>query len=112
MPSNERRGLHDGEDPTPIDQSRQRYQRNPRRIVSSTGFHLPFDVQGQLFFQKQVLGSEMGMRPNRGGGETREVTAETDDDADGVARTGSAHIAAILPDQPAVDAARRACSLP
>ena len=71
MPSNERRGPHDGEDPTPIDQSRQRYQRNPRRIVSPTGFHLPFDVQGQLFFQKQVLGSEMGMRPNRGGGETR-----------------------------------------
>src|SRR5262249_49478157 len=60
-----RRGLHDGEDPTPIDQSRQRYQSNPRRIVSPTGFHLPFDWSS----------SESICRLGRCGGTCRRETA-------------------------------------
>src|SRR5262249_2212317 len=100
MPSNERGGLNDHEDRTPIDQPRQSDQRDPRRIVGPTRFHLPFDVQSQLLLQKQVFRREMGMRPNRRGGETAEVTAETDGNAGGGAKPRSAHVAAILPDQP------------
>lgn len=59
MPSDERSRLHDGEDATPVDQPRQRDERNPRRIVGAARFHLPLHVQGQLLSQEEILGGEL-----------------------------------------------------
>jgi hypothetical protein len=52
MPAKERGWLHDGEDPTPIDQPGQGDQCHPRRIVGTSGLHLALDVQRQLLSQE------------------------------------------------------------
>jgi hypothetical protein len=79
MPSNERGGLHDREDSTPIDEPRQGNQRDPRGIVGTTGLHLPFDVQRQLLAKEQILGGEVGMRPDGRGNEACDVSADPQD---------------------------------
>jgi hypothetical protein len=60
MPTNERIRPHDRQQTTPLDEARQRDKRNARRIVGAAGLHLPFQVQRQLLFEKEVLSGELG----------------------------------------------------
>ena len=60
MPTHERVRLHDRQQPTLFDHTRQYDQRHARRIIGAAWLHLAFEVQGQLFLEKEVLRGEVG----------------------------------------------------
>src|SRR3984893_18201528 len=60
MPPNERVRLHDHQDAPPLDQRRQRDERDPRGIVGTPRLHLTLNVERQLLSEKQVLCCERG----------------------------------------------------
>jgi hypothetical protein len=93
VPSNERVRLHDGEDSTPVDQLRQRDQRNSGRIIGPPRLDLPLDVQRQLLAQKQILGGELYMWPPRRRHESQDVASDAHHRAHIEARTGLGHAA-------------------
>ena len=57
MPSNERVRLHDRQESTPVDEPRQRNERNSGRVIGPPRLDLPLEVQRQLLAQKQILGA-------------------------------------------------------
>ena len=59
MPANERLRLDHSEELTPINQLRQRDERQPRRVVGPPRLDLPLEVQRQLLAQEQILGGEV-----------------------------------------------------
>src|SRR3989441_9267626 len=61
MPSNERFRLHDGQESTPVDEARQRNERNSGRVISSPRLDLPLEVRRQLLAKEQILGGEFCM---------------------------------------------------
>src|SRR5882762_6464192 len=79
MPSDERVRLHDREDATPLDQPRQRDERNPSRIVGAPRLHLPLHIQCQLLSQEQVLGGEVCMRSPRRRDQPKEIAGDAQD---------------------------------
>jgi len=98
MPSDERIRLHDREDATPVDQPRERDERNPSRIVSAARLHLPLHVQCQLLFQEQIFGGELCVRPSRRRGQPQEITGHAQDGAKRGARTRLDHGRRIVRD--------------
>jgi hypothetical protein len=79
MPSDERVWLHNREDATPVDQPRQRDERNPSRIVCAARLHLPLHIQCQLLSQEQVLGCELGVGSYRSRDQPQEITGDAQD---------------------------------
>jgi hypothetical protein len=65
MPSNQRGRLDDRQQAAPSDPPRQDYQRDPRRIIGTPRFHLPFDVERQLLAEEQVLSRQAPSRSGR-----------------------------------------------
>ena len=79
MPSDQRIRLHDREDGPPVDQPRQRNERNPSRIVGAARFHLPLHIQCQLLSQEQILGGKLCMRSSRRRDKPLEITGDAQD---------------------------------
>ena len=57
MPQNQRIRFDDGQDRAPVKESRQLSQRETNRIGGATGLLLSFNIEPELFAQKQILGS-------------------------------------------------------
>jgi hypothetical protein len=60
MPMDQRVRLHDRQHCPPVDQTRQPHERDPRRILSATGFDLTFSVESQLRTEKEILRDQLG----------------------------------------------------
>ena len=91
MPSNERFRLHDGQESTPVDEARQRNERNSGRVISSPRLDLPLEVQRQLLAQEQILGGELCMWPQGRRHESQDVASDAHDRAQVEARTAVGH---------------------
>jgi len=65
MPSSQRGRLDDRQHAAPIDPQRQDYQRDPRGIIGTPRFHLPFHVEGQLLAEEQALSRQAPSRSGR-----------------------------------------------
>jgi hypothetical protein len=63
----------------PVDQPRQRHERNPSRMVSAARLHLPLHVQRQLLSQEQILGGESCMRSPCRRDQPKEITSDAVD---------------------------------
>jgi hypothetical protein len=91
MPSNQRVRLHDGEDSTPVDQSRQRDECNAGRVIGPPRLDLALEVQSQLLAQEQILGGELGVWPQRRRHESDNITSDAQDRTHVEATTGLGH---------------------
>jgi len=101
MPSDERVRLHDREDATPVDQPRQRDERNSNRIVGAARLHLPLHIQCQLLSQEQILGCKLRMRSyRRRRHQAQEITGDAQDGSQRGAGTGLGHGRTIVRDAP------------
>lgn len=98
MPSDERIRLHDREEATPVDQPRQRDERDPRRIVGAARLPLPLHVQRQLLFQEQILGGELRVRPSNDGDQPQEIAGNSQDGSKRGAGTRLGHGRRIVRD--------------
>jgi len=91
MPSNQGVRLHDDQETLPVHESGQRHEHEPRRIVSPTRLHLPFDVQRQLLPEEQVLRRELGSRPQRERRQPQKVVCNAEESSNGQTRPGPDH---------------------
>jgi hypothetical protein len=91
MPADERIWFHDREETTPLDQSRQRDEGNPRGIVGAARLHLTLDVQGQLLSQEQIFSGEVRMQSDGRREQPQDVTGETQDSSDCGENAGLGH---------------------
>ena len=98
MPSDQRIRLYDREDATPLDQPRQRDERNPSRIVGAARLHLPLHVQRQLLSQEQILGGELCARSSRRRDKPHEITGDAQDGSKRGAGTRFGHSRRIVRD--------------
>ena len=55
MPPQERVGLYDGEKASPLDESGEHCERDPRGVVQPARRHVPLDVERQLLAQEEIL---------------------------------------------------------
>jgi len=60
VPTNERIRLHDRQQTTPLDESRQGDEHDSCRVIGPVRPYLPFQVQRQLLSQEQILRGELG----------------------------------------------------
>ena len=58
MPQHQCIRSDDGQDRAPVEESRQLSQRETNRIGGATGLLLSFNIEPELFAQKQILGSQ------------------------------------------------------
>jgi len=58
MPPNQHIRFDDGQDRAPVEESRQLGRRETNRIGGATGLLLSFNLEPELFAQKQILCSE------------------------------------------------------
>src|SRR5262245_26681282 len=91
MPANQRVSLDDRQQLTPVDQPRQRHQRDASRVVGAAWPHLPREIQRQLLSQEQVLSRQLGARVQRQESEACNIGEHADDRAEGDGKTESAH---------------------
>jgi hypothetical protein len=98
MLSDERLRLHDGEDATPVDQPRQRDERNARRIVGAARLHLPLRLQSQLLSLEQVLDGKLCARSSSRRDQPHEITSDAQDGSQRGAGTRRGHDRRIVRD--------------
>ena len=82
MPSNERFRLHDGQESTPVDEARQRNERDSGRVIGSPRLDLALEVHRQLLTQEQILGGEPRVRAPHGRNESQGVGGDAEDRSD------------------------------
>src|SRR5207253_2316083 len=90
-PSNERFRFDHGKEWTPINQARQRDERQPDRVVGSPRLDPPLEAQRQLLAEKQILGGELPPWLQHRQCELQHVACDAHDGADIEARTGLRH---------------------
>ena len=76
---------------TPVDEPRQRDQRDASRVVRAAWPHVRLAIQLQLLSQEQVLSRQLPARVHREETEACNIGENTDDGAEGDRKAKSAH---------------------
>jgi hypothetical protein len=79
VPSDQRGRLHHGEHATPIDELCEDDEHDSCGIVGSPGFHLPLDIERELFPKEQVLRTQTRSGPEARGEEPRQIDENSQD---------------------------------
>ena len=87
---------HDVQQPPPVDQPRQGDKRDPRRVIRASGLCLPFDVQRQLFLEKEVFCRERRPRSAHGRAEPCHVAHQAQERRDAKAITSADHVGKMI----------------